>query len=204
MKFVLLLATLFASPALADEAETLCAGNPAYSPTIMLKIVQAQLQGDHDASLDADTPENIAKQATAQGISECAAQVRQDPSIAAALGPLTGADLQVGWDAYNTTCADHSASRGACITAEVGSDKALKHMVATDQPPGAKALVQTCALVMQSDPGLADWRHCVDQGLAVHPTESAAKRCKLSATWHAAKNGTEAAATIVACLKAGG
>jgi len=203
MKFLVFLGLLASGAAWADPADTLCAGNPAFSPDIMLRIVQAELQGDHDPGLDADTPENIAKQASAQGISECAAEVRRDPSIAAALGALTGPDLQVGWDAYNTACADHKASRGACITAEVASDKALKRMVAKNEPPGAKTIVQTCELVMQSDPGMAEWRACVDQGLAVHPSESTAKRCKLAATWHVAKTGAEAGAIVAACLQRG-
>jgi len=204
MRRLILLGLVMAGPAFADQAEMLCATNPAFSPEVMLSVVKSQLEGDHDPALDADTPENIAKQATVQGITECANEVRHDPSIAAALGGLQGGDLQVGWDAYNTACADHKTSRGACITAEIASDKALKHMVASNQPPGAKALVQTCALVMQTDPGLAEWRACVDQALAVHATDSAAKRCKISATWHVAKTGAEAGAVIAACLKGGG
>jgi hypothetical protein len=197
----MLASVLASSGALADPAESLCAQNPAYSLSIMLKIVQAQLEGDHDPALDADTPENIARQAQTQGISECAVVVRGDPSITVAFASLSGADEPVAWDAYNTTCADHKMSRGACIAAEVQSDKALKRMIATDKPEGAKVLVQTCELVMQTDPALAEWRACVDEGLALHPSESAAKRCKLSATWHVAKTGVEAGAIISACLK---
>jgi len=200
---LVVVAVMASGEAAADPAETLCAGNPAFETSIMLKIVQAQLQGDHDPALEADTPENIAIQARAQGIAECAAEVRGDPSIAAAFGGLQGPDLQVGWDAFNTACADHKASRGACITAEVQSDKALKHLVASDKPAGAKALVQACELVMQAEPAMAEWRECVDQALAVHATEEAAKRCKLSATWHVAKTGSEAGGLIVACLRGG-
>ncbi len=203
MRVVFLLCLLLSTRALADPAESLCAQNPAYSLSIMLKIVQSQLEGDHDPGLDADTPENIAKQAQAQGIAECAAEVRRDPSIPAAFAGLSGADQPVAWDAYNTTCADHRASRGACISSEVQSDKALKKMIATDKPEAAKVLVQTCELVLQTDPALAEWRACVDEGLALHPSESAAKRCKLSATWHVAKTGVEAGAIIVACLRGG-
>jgi hypothetical protein len=203
MRQLILVGLLVSGPALAESAESLCAQNPAFSPTIMLKIVQAQLEADHDPSLEADTPENVAKQASVQGIAECAAEMRADPSIMAALGSLSGADLQVGWDAFNTACADHKASRGACITAEVQSDKALKRMISTDSPAGAKALVQTCELVMQTDPPLAEWRECVDQGLAVHASGAAAKRCKLSATWHVAKTGAEAGGIVAACLKGG-
>jgi hypothetical protein len=203
MKFLVLLCVLVSTGALADPAETLCAQDPAFSRAVMLKIVQAELEVEHDPALDADTPENIAKLAQRQGISECAAEVRRDPSIAAAFAGLSGADEQVAWDAYNTACADHKASRGACISAEVQSDKALKRMVSTDRPEGAKALVQTCELVMQTDPAMAEWRECVDQGLAVHASEAAAKRCKLSATWHVAKTGAEAGAIVAACLKGG-
>jgi len=203
MRVVVLLCMLVSTSALADTAESLCAQNPAYSLPIMLKIVQSQLEGDHDPALDADTPENVARQAQTQGISECAADVRGDPSIAAAFAGLSATDQPVAWDAYNTTCADHKVSRGACITAEVQSDKALKRMISTNKPEGAKVLVQTCELVMQTDPALAEWRVCVDEGLAVHPSESAAKRCKLSATWHVAKTGAEAGAIVAACLKGG-
>ena len=203
MKRWVLLGLLVGGPAFADPAETLCATNPAFSPDIMLRVVQTQLEGEHDPSLEADTPENIARKASAQGIAECAEEVRRDPSISPALSSLTGPDVQVGWDAYNTTCAEHKTSRGACITAEVASDKALKRMVAKNEPPGAKTIVQTCNLVMQPDPALSEWRECVDQALAVHASEGAAKRCKLSATWHVAKTGAEAGAIIAGCLRGG-
>jgi len=203
MRLLVLLGLLISGGALADPASDLCAQNPAFAPSIMLKIVQAQLEGDHDPSLDADTPENIARQASTQGMAECAAEARADPSIVAALGSLSAADQPVGWDAFNTACTDHKASRGACITAEVQADKALKRMISTDKPAGAKTLVQTCELVMQTDPPLAEWRECVDQGLAVHASPAAAKRCKLSATWHVAKTGAEAGGIVAACLKGG-
>jgi hypothetical protein len=203
MRYLILLGLLWSAPALADSAEVLCDSNPAFSTDVMLRVVLTQLQGEHDASLDADTPENIAKQARTQGIAECSAEVRRDPSIATALTGLSGADLEAGWDAFNTACASHTASRGACISAEISSNKALKQMVATDRPDGAKTLVQACELVMQPDPGLAEWRECVDQALAVHASSGAAKRCKLSATWHVAKTGAEAGALLSACLRGG-
>ena len=52
-------------------------------------------------------------------------------------------------------------------------------MVATDEP--AETLVQTCELVMKAEPGLSEWRACVDEALAVHASEGTVKRCKLSA-----------------------
>ena len=193
---------LLAGPALAlPAAETLCASNPAFSPKVMRAIVQEQLQHDHDPALDADTPDKLATEATAQGISECAAAIRADPSIATALSSLGPADLEVGWDAYNTACSDRKTQRGACISAEVGSAKALKHMMATNVPPGSKALVQTCELVMQSDPAMAEWRQCVDQALATHPSEDAAKRCKVSVSWHVARTGVEAGRVVAQCLQ---
>ncbi len=203
MKSWVLLGLLAAGPAWADSAQTLCTGNPAFAPDVMLRVVQVQLQGDHDPSLDADTPEHIANQASTQGIAECAAEVRTDPSIATALGGLKGPDLQAGWDAYNTACADHKGSRGACISAEVASDRALKQMVKTDEPSGAKTLVQACELVMKAEPGLSEWRLCVDTALAVHASDSTAKRCKLAATWHVATSGAEAGGIIANCLRGG-
>ena len=200
MRYLLLFVLLYATHATAGEVETLCAKNPAYAPRIMLAIVREQLARDHDPALDADTPEVLADKASAQGIAECAAEMRADPSIVPALSGLSEADQSVGWDAYNTACSDHHASKGQCITAEVGADQALKRMMKTNSPPGAKALVQACALVMQTDPAMAEWRQCVDQGLAVHASEDAARRCKLSANWHVAKTGSEAGRVLAACL----
>ena len=201
MRYLVLFGLLWAAPAAAGEAETLCARNPAFTTAIMLAIVREQLSRDHDAALDADTPEKLAEQATAQGIAECAAQLRADPSITAALSGLAEADQSVAWDAYNTACADHRASRGQCITAEVGAARALKHMMASNTPPGARTLVQACALVMQTDPAMAEWRSCVDQTLAVHASEDTVKRCKLSASWHVARTGGDAGRVIAACLR---
>ncbi len=188
------------SPALAGEAETICASNPAYSQAIMLTIVQTQLQRDHDAALDTDTPEHLATRAVAQGIAECAAELRADRTIAPAFTGLDRHDLSVAWDAYNTACADHKASRGACITAEIGAAKAIKHLMSTGSSPVARTLVQACELVLQPDPAMADWRQCVDVSLALHPTADRAAQCKLSANWHAAKTGAEAGASLAACL----
>jgi hypothetical protein len=208
MKVLVMIAVLaggavFAGGAQADPAETLCAQNPAFAADLMEKVIRGQLEADHDPSLDADTPEHLAQQASAQGIAECAAEMRRDPSVAAAFASAGPNDMQVAWDAFNTACADHAASRGACISAEINSSKALRRMIATDQPDGAKALVQTCELVMQADPPLAEWRECVDQALAVHASGSTAKRCKLAATWHVAKSGAQAGALVAACLRGG-
>jgi hypothetical protein len=201
MKVLILLACLSATRALGSEAETLCASNPAFSSTVMLSVVQSQLAHDHDAALDADTPENLARQAAAQGIAECAADIRADPSIATAFAGVDGRDRETGWDAYNTACADRKTARGACITAEIGAYRALRHMMTTDTPPGAKALVQTCELVMQSDPAMAEWRACVDHALAVHASADAARRCKVSASWHVARTGAEAGQVVAECLR---
>jgi hypothetical protein len=197
----LLLGMIGVGPARADQVEALCATNPAFSPKVMLAVVEAQLEHDHDPSLDADTPENLANRASAQGISECAATLRADPIAATALTGLKDDEVQTGWDAFNTTCADHKASMGACITAELQSARALNRMVKKNEPPGAKALVQACALIMVSDPAMAEWRQCVDQGLAVHASDDDAKRCKVSATWHVAKTGAEAGGILTACLR---
>jgi hypothetical protein len=202
MRF-LILGLLWVSPAFAGAAEDLCARNPAFSQSVMLAVVRAQLQRDHDPALDADTPEKLADDAVVQGINECAAEVRADPSIAAALGGLGAADASVGWDAYNTSCADRKVNRGACITAEVGSAGALKRMMATDNPKGAKTLVQACALVMVSDPAMAEWRQCVDLALAAHASAERAKQCKISVSWHVAKTGVEAGQVLARCLAGG-
>ena len=200
MKRAVLAFACLATPAFAGGAETICATNPAYSQPIMLSIVQSQLQRDHDPALDTDTPEHLATRAVAQGIAECAADLRADPSIAPAFAGLDTPDRTVAWDAYNTACADHKASRGACITAEVGAAKALKRLMAGGSPAVAKTLVQACALVLQADPAMAEWRQCVDVSLAVHPTPERAAQCKLSANWHVARTGAEAGGALASCL----
>ena len=191
---------VLATPALAGQAETISATNPAYSQSIMLGIVQTQLQRDHDPALDTDTPEHLATRAVAQGIAECAAELRADPSIAAAFAGLDRRDTTVAWDAYNTACADHKTSRGACISAEVGAARAIKHLMSAGSAPVARTLVQACELVLVADPAMADWRQCVDLSLASHPSAERAAQCKLSANWHAARTGAEAGALLGACL----
>ncbi len=188
----------------ADPQSALCATNPAYSLPLMQSIIEAQLQKDHDPSLDAAPPEQLAQQALDQGISECATSLRQDPGMMAALAALKGADVTIGWDAYNTACDDRRVSKGDCIRSEVAAAHALKHMMATNQPPGAKTLVEACQLVLQTDPTMTDWRQCVDLSLAVHATPGDAKRCKLSLTWHSAKTGADAGALVAQCLRAHG
>jgi hypothetical protein len=179
----------------------LCGTNPAYSAAVMLSVLQAQLQKDHDPSLDSTPPDQLAEQAVEQGITECAQELQKDPAIYGALSGLSGSERDIGWDAYNTACSDRTGSKGACITAEVGAVRALKHMAATNTPPGARALVQACQLVLKTDPAMADWRQCVDQSLAVHASADKAASCKLSVSWHVAKTGTEAASVMAACLR---
>jgi hypothetical protein len=119
------------------------------------------------------------------------------------LQSFSGADREMAWDAFNTSCADHAASRADCIRAEVGSVRALKHMVAKDDPPGAKALVETCQLVLKPDPPMADWRECVDLALATHAGRGTAERCKTSVAWHTTTSGADAGHLLAACLNAG-
>lgn len=203
MKLFLAACLLLSCAASADEAVTLCAGNPAFSRKVMVSIVQAQLGRDHDPALDADTPEVLVDKAVAQGINECAAEVRVDASLATALSGLTEADRTVAWDAYNTACSDHRASKGACIRSEIGAADALRRMVARNTPPGAKSVVQTCQLVMQDDPAMAEWRMCVDEALAVRPSVEAVERCKIAVNYHVAKTGAEAGRVVAGCLKGG-
>ena len=201
MKTPALALLLLTTPALADEAANLCRGNPAYSQPVMLAVIREQLAHDHDPGLDADTPEKLADQAVEQGVSECAAELRGDPTLTVALSGLTKEDSSVGWDAYNTACADHKTSKGQCVQAEIGSAKALKHLMGRGAAPGTKTLVQACQLVMAEDPAMVEWRTCVDTALAVRPSEARAQQCKLSANWHVAKTGAEAGALIAACLR---
>ena len=203
MKTPALALFLLATPALADEAANLCRSNPAYAQPVMLAVIREQLAHDHDAALDADTPEKLADQAVEQGVSECAADLRRDPTLTVALSGLTKEDSSVGWDAYNTACSDHKASKGACVQAEIASAKALKNLMAHGAAPGAKTLVQACQLVMAEDPAMVEWRTCVDEALAVHASISRAQQCKLSANWHVAKTGAEAGALLAACLRGG-
>jgi hypothetical protein len=192
-----------ATACLAQESPqtALCRTNPAYNLDVMRGVLLAQLQRDHDPALDAEPPDQMAAEAVEQGIKDCANDLQANPAIYAALSPLGPLDLPVGWDAYNTACTDHAASKAACIKAEVGSVQALKRMVATDQPPGAKALVEACELVLQTDPPMAEWRACVDTALAVHADPARAAQCKTTVIWHAAKTGAEAGQVLRTCLQ---
>jgi hypothetical protein len=190
-----------ASAARAEDAvTTLCRSNPAYGVDVMRGVLEAQLQKDHDPALDDQPPAQMAVEASEQGIKDCAAELQSHLAISQALLPLRGAELEVGWDAYNTACTDRAGSKADCIKAEVGSVRALKRMMATNQPPGAKTLVETCELVLVSEPSMADWRECVDLGLAAHAAEDRAVHCKTIVPWHGAKTGTEAGKIVAACL----
>ncbi len=48
MKRLVLLFLLVGGPALADPAETLCRTNPALSPDVMLRVVQALLEMEEE------------------------------------------------------------------------------------------------------------------------------------------------------------
>ncbi len=205
-----LLLSLLASPAFAplgfaqarlDPVTALCATNPAYAPGVMSAVLEAQLAKDHDEALDAEPPAQMAAEASALGIKDCAADLNVHPAIVKALAGVTALDQQVAWDAYNTTCNDRANSKAECITAEVGSAKALRRLAQTNVPPGAAYLVQACQLVLTSDFAMAEWRLCVDQGLAVHAAPEKAKQCKTSVNWHVAKTGSQAGAVLTACLR---
>jgi hypothetical protein len=186
-----------------DAAAALCRGNPAFAMSVIQGVLAAQLERDHDPALDAEPPSQMAAEAVEQGVKDCAETLHHDPATGQVLQSFTGADREIAWDAYNTSCADHVASRADCIRAEVGAVRALKHMVAKDDPPGAKTLVETCQLVLKPDPPMADWRECVDLALATHPDRSAADRCKTSVAWHTTTSGADAGRMLAACLGAG-
>jgi len=191
-----------AAPARAQsELAALCRTNPAYSLAVMRAVLAAQLQRDHDDALDAEPPDKLAAEAVEQGVKECVDGLSRDPKLAGVLAGLSGADQKVAWDAYNISCADHAGTKAECVTAEVGSVRALKRMASQDQPPGAQALVASCELIMTADPPMADWRQCVDQGLAVHAAKEAAERCKTTVNWHVTKSGLEAGRILASCLR---
>ena len=193
---------LLAGPAYADTM-AICATNPAYAPDVMRSVLNAQLQKDHDEALDSEPPEQMANETTALAIKDCATDLTAHPAIADALVGLAAVDEQVAWDAYNTTCNDHGATKAACMKAEIGSAQALRRMSKTNDPPGARALVEACQLVLTSDFAMVEWRLCVDTGLAVHATPVRASACKTSVNWHAAKTGSQAGAILAACLRQG-
>ena len=203
--FLLLAGIANAPPARAQTPALMatCATNPAYAPDVMRSVLNAQLQKDHDEALDAEPPDQMANEAAALGIKECAADLTAHPAIGQVLAGLAAVDEQVAWDAYNTTCSDHGASKAACMKAEVGSAQALRRMSRTNDPAGSRALVSACQLVMTSDFAMVEWRICVDAGLAVHATPARAAACKTSVNWHVAKTGAQAGAIVAACLKQG-
>lgn len=190
-----------APPLINDAATALCRTNPAYSQSVMRAVLDAQLSKDHDPALDAEPPDQMAQEAADQGIADCATELRQQPAIRKALTGLSLEDQQVGWDAYNTTCDDRKATKAECIRGEIGAAQALRHMARTNTPPGGTALVQACQLVLKQDLAMSEWRLCVDQGLAVHASPDAARRCKTDVAWHVAATGAQAGAILAACLR---
>ncbi len=196
---------LLAGPACAQSADNMaiCATNPAYGPDVMRSVLNAQLQRDHDEALDAEPPEQMAREAAALGIKECAADLTAHPAIGQVLAGLVTIDQQVAWDAYNTTCSDHGATKAACMKAEVGSAQALRRMSKTNDPAGSRALVSACQLVLTSDFAMVEWRTCVDAGLAVHASPARAAQCKTSVNWHVAKTGAQAGGIVAGCLRQG-
>ncbi len=198
-----LLALTATTPAHADPAAiALCGQNPAFSVSIMRTVIAEQLNTTHDPSLDTESPDQLATDAANRGIADCTADIARNPDIFQALSGLSPADATIGWDAYNVACADHIASKAACIRAEIASQKALRRMSATNTPPGARALVETCALVLPQTPAMAEWRACVDVALAVHAPEDVADACKTTVAWHSAKTGALGGEIVAACLKA--
>ena len=192
-----------ARPAFAENAvATLCRTNPAYSLPVIQAILAAELQHDHDPALDAEPPDQMAQEAVEQGVKDCATALGSDPATVGVIAGLTGADQRVAWDAYNTSCADRHGSKADCVKAEVGSVRALKRMAARDEPPGSKALVEACELVLKPDPAMADWRECVDEALAAHADSGAANRCKTTVSWHVTSSGADAGHILTACLAA--
>jgi hypothetical protein len=181
-----------------DSATQLCQQNPAFSVGMMRAVIISELKAGQD--LGTENPETLAQESAAKGVSDCAADMRADPGLAAVLAALPPADAKTGWDAYNVACADHSGSKGACITAEVDSAKAIKRMIALDRPAGLRTLVETCALVLPQTPAMAEWRACVDIAMATHPSDDDLQACKTSVPWHAAKTGAEAGRIVSACL----
>ena len=200
-----LLFLLLSGPACAQSADlmAICATNPAYAPDVMRSVLNAQLQKDHDEALDAEPPEQMANEAAQLGIKECTEDLAAHPAIGDALKGLALTDQQVAWDAYNTTCNDHGATKAACMKAEVGSAQALRRMSRTNDPAGSRALVAACQLVLMTDFAMVEWRTCVDAGLAVHATPARAAACKTSVNWHVAKTGAQAGAIVAGCLKQG-
>ena len=203
--FLLLAGTLHAPAAHAQSAALMatCATNPAYAPDVMRSVLNAQLQKDHDDALEAEPPAQMANEAAALGIKDCTADLAAHPAIAQVLAGLTLMDQQVAWDAYNTSCSDHGATKAACMRAEIDSAQTLRRMSRTDNPLGSRTLVATCQLVLTSDFAMVEWRMCVDTGLAVHATPAREAACKTSVNWHVAKTGAQAGAIVAACLKQG-
>lgn len=200
---LVLFACTAARAAPPDAESMLCATNPAYSLQVMQSVVNAQLARDHDPSLDDAPPDQIARQAVQQGIIDCAKEMQRDPALYRVLSGLAFDERAIGWDAYNTACDDRHQSKGDCVMAEVGASRALKRMVASNNPAGSRALVQACQLVMRGTPPMTDWRECVDAGLATHAAPARAEACKLSVQWHVAKTGAEAGRLLGACLRGG-
>lgn len=184
----------------AAQARALCAQNPAFGVDIMRSVIEEQRRSGQNPDLDQADPDRLARQAADRGIADCAADMAREPALFDTLAAQTGTDATIGWDAFNVACASHAGSMAACITAEISSARALKRMSAGNRPPGATALVETCALVLPQTPPMAEWRACVDIALSVRAPEAAALACKTNVPWHSASNGAAAGRIVAACL----
>jgi hypothetical protein len=185
------------------ELRTFCAGDPAFRPDAVRAVIGQELAREHDPALDDQTPEQILEGTISTGITECVRTLHRDPSIYAAIDLPDPIDRSIAWDAYNSACGDRVAARGACIVAEVAAQHALKRMSTRNVPPGARALVQACELVLVPQPPLAEWRECVDMGLANRAPPARAEACKLKLPWHTAHSGKEAGQLVQACIGKG-
>ena len=184
-----------------DAATSLCRLNPAYAVGTMRAVIDEELKTAHDPSLDETPPDQLAQQASDQGVADCGKELAANKPLYDVLAALTPDRQVIGWDAFNVACANHSTSKADCVRAEVSSDAALRRMGSSNHPPGAKALIETCQLVLPPTVAMAEWRACVDTALLEHSPEEIVDGCKTGVPWHSAATGAEAGKLIVACLR---
>lgn len=184
-----------------SEDAALCRQNPAFRVEIMRSVIDEQIRAGRNPDFDHADPDALAQQAVEKGVADCAETMAREPGLDDAIAGAGSQDAATAWDAFNIACAGHHGSMGACVRAELASHAALKRLSATDKPPGANAIVETCALVLPQTPALAEWRVCVDVALAVHAGRDSAESCKTTVPWHAAQTGQQAGEIVAACLR---
>ena len=189
-----LLSTAYAAQVFLEQAEKMCALDPAAAIESLRPMIEYQLREPHSPELDAHTPEQLAQQTRDFAIRRCAARMMNDLPAYNLLRSYQGTDLLSGeaWDAWNLACAKQAGSEAPCIKREVEAFASTRGE--QDTNPVKSNLLGLCQLVMQMPSQRDDTRICIDAGLKEHPSDEAVNACKFAIKWHSASAGGRAGA----------